>query len=192
VFWGKSPAMAELRHAIDILARSPLPVLVEGETGTGKSFLAEHVIHPRSGAKGPLVVTDLSTIPSSLLPAHLFGTRRGAYTGAVEDHAGVSNKPTAARCSSTRSPTWIWSCSASSALCSNAARSRAWATASRGPQRPSWWQPPTRIWPGWCARDGFATISTCAWIRPRGCACRPCASGAEDVPELTRFVLLEP
>ena len=89
VFWGKSPAMAELRRSIDLLARSPLPVLVEGETGTGKSFLAEHVIHPRSGAKGPLVVTDLSTIPSSLLPAHLFGTRRGAYTGAVEDHAGV-------------------------------------------------------------------------------------------------------
>jgi two-component system nitrogen regulation response regulator GlnG len=89
VFWGKSPAVAELRRSIDILARSPLPVLIEGETGTGKSFLAEHVIHPRSGAKGPLVVTDLSTIPSSLLPAHLFGTRRGAYTGAVEDHAGV-------------------------------------------------------------------------------------------------------
>ena len=89
IFWGKSPAMAELRRSIDILARSPLPVLVEGDTGTGKSFLAEHVIHPRSGAKGPLVVTDLSTIPSSILPAHLFGTRRGAYTGAVEDHAGV-------------------------------------------------------------------------------------------------------
>jgi len=89
VFWGKSPAVAELRRSIDILARSPLPILVEGETGTGKSFLAEHVIHPRSGAKGALVVTDLSTIPSSLLPAHLFGTRRGAYTGAVEDHAGV-------------------------------------------------------------------------------------------------------
>jgi DNA-binding NtrC family response regulator len=89
VFWGKGAAMADLRRSIDVLARSPLPVLVEGETGTGKSFLAEHVIHPRSGAKGPLVVTDLSTIPPALLPAHLFGTRRGAYTGAVEDHAGV-------------------------------------------------------------------------------------------------------
>jgi DNA-binding NtrC family response regulator len=89
VFWGRSPAMAELRRSLGVLARSPLPVLLEGETGTGKSFLAEHVIHPRSGAKGPLVVTDLSTIPTTLLPAHLFGTRRGAYTGAVEDHPGV-------------------------------------------------------------------------------------------------------
>lgn len=89
IFWGRTPAMAELRRNTTVLARLPLPLLVEGETGTGKSFLAEHVIHPRSGARGPLVVTDLSTIPAALIPAHLFGARRGAYTGAVDDHAGV-------------------------------------------------------------------------------------------------------
>src|SRR3954471_22655460 len=89
IFWGRAPAMTELRRQVETLVRSPLPLLVEGETGTGKSFLAEHVIHPRSGAKGPLVVTDLSTVPPALLAAHLFGARRGAYTGAVEDHAGV-------------------------------------------------------------------------------------------------------
>jgi DNA-binding NtrC family response regulator len=89
VFWGKGRAMRELRRSIATLARSPLPLLIEGETGTGKSFLAEHAIHPRSGAKGALVVTDLSTIPAALLPAHLFGARRGAYTGATDDHAGV-------------------------------------------------------------------------------------------------------
>jgi DNA-binding NtrC family response regulator len=89
IFWGRDPAMAELRRQLGVLARSPLPVLIEGETGTGKSFVAEHVIHPRSGAKGPLVVTDLSTVPPALLGAHLFGARRGAYTGAVEEHAGV-------------------------------------------------------------------------------------------------------
>ena len=89
VFWGRSPAMAELRRQLTVLSRSPLPVLIEGETGTGKSFLAEHVLHPRSGAKGPLVVTDLATVPGTLMPAHLFGSRRGSYTGATEDHAGV-------------------------------------------------------------------------------------------------------
>jgi DNA-binding NtrC family response regulator len=89
VFWGKSRAMATLRAQMAVLARSPLPVLIEGETGCGKSFLAEHVLHPRSGAKGPLVVTDLSTIPAALLPAHLFGARRGAYTGSTDDHPGV-------------------------------------------------------------------------------------------------------
>ena len=89
VFWGRSPAMAELRRRLDLLARSPLPLLLEGETGTGKSFLAEHVLHPQSGARGPLVVTDLSTIPESLIPAHLFGARRGSYTGSVDDQPGV-------------------------------------------------------------------------------------------------------
>jgi len=89
VFWGRSAAMGELRRRLTVLARSPLPVLLEGETGTGKSFLAEHVLHARSGAKGPLVVTDLSTIPDSLMPAHLFGARRGSYTGSVDDHPGV-------------------------------------------------------------------------------------------------------
>ena len=89
VFWGKGRAMRELRRSIATLARSPLPLLIEGETGTGKSYLAEHAIHPRSGAKGALVVTDLSTVPAALLPAHLFGARRGAYTGATEDHTGV-------------------------------------------------------------------------------------------------------
>jgi len=89
VFWGKTPGMTALRRQIGVLSRSPLPVLIEGETGTGKSFLAEQVLHPRSGAKGPLVVTDLSTIPTTLLPAHLFGTRRGSYTGSVEDQPGV-------------------------------------------------------------------------------------------------------
>lgn len=89
VFWGKSESMAAVRRTLTVLARSPLPTLIEGETGTGKSYLAEHVIHPRSGVKGALVVTDLSTIPDSLLPSHLFGAKKGAYTGATADHRGV-------------------------------------------------------------------------------------------------------
>jgi len=89
VFWGQSAAMKGVRRSLEVLARSPLPVLLQGETGTGKSYLAETVLHPRSGLKGPFVVTDLSTIPTALLPAHLFGTRRGAYTGSTQDQAGV-------------------------------------------------------------------------------------------------------
>jgi len=89
VFWGKSKPMAAVRSSLNILSRSPLPTLIEGETGTGKSFLAERFIHPRSGVKGRLVITDLSTIPPSLLPTHLFGARKGAYTGAIADQAGV-------------------------------------------------------------------------------------------------------
>jgi DNA-binding NtrC family response regulator len=87
-FWGRSAAMRELRRRITSLAPAPLPLLVTGPTGTGKNFLVREVIHPLSGRKGPLVGFDCATVPESLLPAALFGSVRGAYTGAVVDRPG--------------------------------------------------------------------------------------------------------
>lgn len=86
--WGRSTAMARLRRDALALARTSLPILLLGETGTGKSALAERVIHPASGRKGPFVAVDLSAIPATLVAAELFGTARGAFSGAV-DRAGV-------------------------------------------------------------------------------------------------------
>ncbi|HEX6836057.1 MAG TPA: sigma 54-interacting transcriptional regulator [Polyangia bacterium] len=86
--WGRSTAMARLRRDALALARTSLPILLLGETGTGKSALAERVIHPASGRKGPFVAIDLSAIPATLVAAELFGTARGAFSGAV-DRAGV-------------------------------------------------------------------------------------------------------
>jgi len=82
--WGRSKAMARLRQDATTLARTSLPVLVLGEPGTGKSALAEHVIHPASGREGAFVAVDLSAIPAQLVAAELFGTARGAFSGAVE------------------------------------------------------------------------------------------------------------
>jgi DNA-binding NtrC family response regulator len=59
-------------------------MLLLGETGTGKSALAEHVIHPATGRKGPFFAVDLSAIPDTLVASELFGTARGAFSGAVE------------------------------------------------------------------------------------------------------------
>ncbi|MFN3202773.1 MAG: sigma-54-dependent transcriptional regulator [Bradymonadia bacterium] len=89
LLWGRDPAMAQLRRRLSVLARGRLPIIVEGETGTGKSFLAERFVHANSGRSGPFVTVDLSTIPRDLIPAHLFGALRGAYTGAVTDRKGV-------------------------------------------------------------------------------------------------------
>lgn len=89
VLWGRSPALRAIRRRLAVLARGPMPVILEGETGTGKSYLAERAVHARSGRTGPFVVCDLSTIPTDLIPAHLFGAVRGAYTGAVSDRKGV-------------------------------------------------------------------------------------------------------
>jgi len=82
--WGASAAMARLRRDAQVLARTSLPVLLLGETGTGKTALAERVIHPATGRRGPFVAVDLAAIPSQLVAAELFGTARGAFSGAVE------------------------------------------------------------------------------------------------------------
>ena len=89
VLWGRARAMADVRRRLAVLARGRLPVVLEGETGTGKSFLAERYLHAHSGRSGPFVVLDLATIPTELIPAHLFGAVRGAYTGSVSDRKGV-------------------------------------------------------------------------------------------------------
>jgi DNA-binding NtrC family response regulator len=82
--WGSSPAMARLRRDAAVLARTSLPILVLGETGTGKSALAERVIHPATARSGAFVAVDLAALPDTLIAAELFGTARGAFSGAVE------------------------------------------------------------------------------------------------------------
>jgi DNA-binding NtrC family response regulator len=88
-FWGKSAAMREVRRRVQSLAPTPLPLLVTGPTGTGKNLLVREVIHPSSGRKGAFVAFDCATVPETLLQAALFGTVRGAFTGAIVDRPGV-------------------------------------------------------------------------------------------------------
>jgi DNA-binding NtrC family response regulator len=88
-FWGKSAAMREVRRRVRSLAPTPLPLLVTGPTGTGKNLLVREVIHPSSGRKGAFVSFDCATVPETLLQAALFGTVRGAFTGAIVDRPGV-------------------------------------------------------------------------------------------------------
>jgi len=89
VLWGSSPSMRRTRRRLAVLARGRTPVILEGETGTGKSYLAEAFIHPRSRREGPFVTLDLLAVPGDLIAAHLFGALRGAYTGAVADRKGA-------------------------------------------------------------------------------------------------------
>jgi DNA-binding NtrC family response regulator len=89
IFWGRAPVMQRVRARLQVLARGRLPVILGGPTGTGKSLLARHSIHPRSGRKGKFVAVDLATVPRELVGATLFGSARGSYTGSVSDRKGA-------------------------------------------------------------------------------------------------------
>lgn len=85
---GASVAMRRLYPLCERLAKARVPVIIEGETGTGKEVLAES-LHEMSGSTGPFVVFDCTTVSPSLVEAELFGHERGAFTGAVASRAGV-------------------------------------------------------------------------------------------------------
>lgn len=85
---GRSPAMRQLYQAIGDVAKGDWTVLVEGETGTGKE-LAARAIHASSPRKdGPFVAVNCAGLTDTLLGSQLFGHRRGAFTGALNDQAG--------------------------------------------------------------------------------------------------------
>lgn len=84
-----SEKMAEVCHQARIAARTDLPVLIQGETGTGKELLA-HAIHYNSLRRtSPLLVQNCSGISDIALQSELFGHRRGAFAGAVADRVGL-------------------------------------------------------------------------------------------------------
>ncbi len=89
IYWGRGLPMRRIRQRLGVLARGRLPVLLGGPTGTGKSLIARHFVHARSGRKGRFVSVDLSTVPKDLVAAQLFGAVRGAYTGSVTDRKGA-------------------------------------------------------------------------------------------------------
>lgn len=86
---GSSPALVEALEAADRVAHSSAPVLLVGETGTGKDLLAAR-IHARGPRRHrPYVVVNAGAIPSTLLDSELFGHVAGAFTGATRARRGL-------------------------------------------------------------------------------------------------------
>jgi sigma-54 dependent transcriptional regulator, acetoin dehydrogenase operon transcriptional activator AcoR len=86
---GKSKAMQLVYQQIREVARVDSTVLIEGETGTGKELVAR-AIHASSQRKNkPFVAVNCAGLTESLLASQLFGHKRGAFTGAIEDHQGL-------------------------------------------------------------------------------------------------------
>ncbi len=85
---GRSPQMVALAERVRRFAKLPLPVLIRGESGTGKDLVAR-AIHALSGRVGPLVALNAATVTRELAESELFGHRRGSFTGAIHDRRGA-------------------------------------------------------------------------------------------------------
>lgn len=81
--------MLILKSQAQILAQKQVPVLIYGETGTGKELFARAIHNAGSRSSEPFIAVNCGAIPPELIDSTLFGHRKGAFTGAVENRVGV-------------------------------------------------------------------------------------------------------
>lgn len=86
---GRSPPMARLRRQIAKVAAVDAPVLIWGESGSGKELTAQAIHQQSPRAAGPFVALNCGAMPAGLIQSELFGHERGAFTGAVRDKQGL-------------------------------------------------------------------------------------------------------
>ena len=86
---GSHPSIVEVYKAVARVAPLPIPVLLRGDTGTGKELVARALHRFGASPSGPFVAINCGAIPETLLESELFGHRRGAFTGAVRDNLGA-------------------------------------------------------------------------------------------------------
>lgn len=88
-FIGKSKEMEKVKNLIALVANSEIPVLVLGETGTGKELVARAIHDQSPRADNPFVVVNSSIFQETMLESELFGYKKGAFTGAETDKMGL-------------------------------------------------------------------------------------------------------
>lgn len=86
---GSHPAMLEIFMTVGKVARTNSTILITGETGTGKTLLAETIHMASERRRGPFVAFNCAGVPETLLEAALFGAEKGSYTGADRLRIGV-------------------------------------------------------------------------------------------------------
>ena len=85
---GRDPRMIDIYKTIGAVARTRTPVLIRGETGTGKEVIARAIHFNSADAAEPFVAVNCTSIPEPLLESELFGHVRGSFTGAAGDRKG--------------------------------------------------------------------------------------------------------
>ncbi len=178
---GVESGLHAVMDRVELVARSDAPVLIFGETGTGKELIAR-AIHNRSPrSSGPFDRVNCGAIPPELIDSQLFGHERARSPAPSRRGAAGSSGPTAARCFSTRSA----NCPPPPrSACCESCKTAGWSGSA--PRSRSMWTcesspPRTPIWRRWSPRGIFARTCGIASRSSRSC-CRRCASVARTSP----------
>jgi len=85
----RSPAMEHILNQVKQVAGSDVSILITGATGSGKELLARAVHEADEHRQGPMIAINCGALPEQLLESELFGHVKGAFTGAISEHAGL-------------------------------------------------------------------------------------------------------
>lgn len=86
---GKSPVFLECLSQLENAAKTDMPILLYGETGTGKEIAATFIHNNSSRREKPLIIIDCAVLPENLFESELFGHEKGAFTGSVQSKKGI-------------------------------------------------------------------------------------------------------
>ena len=86
---GEHISIKRLKNLLPKVSRNKAPVFIQGESGTGKEILAKLIHQMSDRSSGPYVTLNCANLPRELVESHLFGHRKGAFTGAIDDMTGA-------------------------------------------------------------------------------------------------------
>lgn len=94
LYVGPTKRMKEIHRLVNQVANTDAPVLLEGESGSGKNVYARYIHSLSERKKGPMVFVNCAALPENIIESELFGHRKGSFTGAVDNRRGLFEQAT--------------------------------------------------------------------------------------------------
>ena len=86
---GEHASIQRIKEMLPLVSKNKAPIFIQGESGTGKEILARVIHQVSDRADGPFIALNCANLPHELVESHLFGHRKGAFTGAIDDMTGA-------------------------------------------------------------------------------------------------------